>query len=313
MFAPRRKGLQVGTRLFGPRALRRISQICDPFGTRKVALASFFICQREIEMDVRVPRHRAGSAAKVLDRLIQVPLLLEDAAKIVTRDPAQRIELHCRGKLLTRFLGPTELIERYAKVNARIDPFRRERKDLAVAFHRLREKVRIGLAVECVLEKLLRAWAGERVDFGDPSGCFKGERPLLPQWIERPVGARRHDKNFAALFDEMQFLQGNGRGAELLLHQIDRSSDSPGRDLIVSEAFQGPERDEITETVEPFAPSRLWTNQPQPLPIAQTAQLDSQNAPNFFSSVSLRQTETAPCTLAIIMHPLSTACAKRCA
>jgi len=95
--------------------------------------------------------------------------------------------------------------------------------------------------------------------------------------------------DFAAEFDEAEFLDRHGRGAELLFHQSDGAADTIGGDAILGDALDGAQSYEITEVVKSLAPARFGTHQAQPFPIAKTVRLKTQDAPNFISRISLRQ------------------------
>ena len=227
---------------------------------REFAFAALFVSQREVEMDVGVPGHRARGAPQMIDGLVDAPLLLKHAPQVVARDPAQRIKLDRRSKFLARFLDAAQLIQRDAKIDVRVNPVRRELENLPVGVHGLRKEIRFCLAIERVLEEFFGIRSGEGVNFGDFLRGFEGKGPLLPQRIERAARSRRYDEDVAALFNEAQFLQSNVLRAELLFHQIDGAAHAPRGNSIVGEALQRSQGDQIAEAVESFAKSCLGTN-----------------------------------------------------
>jgi len=95
--------------------------------------------------------------------------------------------------------------------------------------------------------------------------------------------------DFAAEFDQAEFLDWHGRGAKLLFHQSDGAADTIGGDAILGDALDGAQGYQIAEAVKPLAPAGFGTHQAQPFPIAKTVRLKTQDAPNFISRISLRQ------------------------
>jgi hypothetical protein len=75
----------------------------------------------------------------------------------------------------------------------------------------VRQRFGAVFAIERGLEKLFGSRAGHGVELGGFDGHVERERPLLQKWIERALGSRRHDVNFAAEFDQAQFLHGTRR------------------------------------------------------------------------------------------------------
>jgi hypothetical protein len=95
--------------------------------------------------------------------------------------------------------------------------------------------------------------------------------------------------DFAAEFDQAQFLDGHGRGAELLFHQSDGAAHTIGGYTILGDALYGAQGYEIAEAVKSLAPAGFGPHQAQAFPIAKTVRLKTQDAPNFISRISLRQ------------------------
>ena len=99
---------QMGARLLRPCAIGRMAKIEDPLFAGETALAALFVGESQIEVDVGVGGQRPDGAPQMFDGLVQLSLLLEDAAKVVTRDSVQGIELNGGKKFGARFLGPAQ-------------------------------------------------------------------------------------------------------------------------------------------------------------------------------------------------------------
>jgi hypothetical protein len=93
--------------------------------------------------------------------------------------------------------------------------------------------------------------------------------------------------NFAAKFDETQFLHRAVRCGKLSFDQLDGAADAAGRNVGLRDSLQGTESDEIAEAVKAFAPAGLRFDEAQTLPVAETAWLKSKNAPDFSPRISL--------------------------
>jgi hypothetical protein len=171
----------------------------------------------------------------------------------------------------------------------RFDPVRREVHHALIIFDRLGQSFGASLAIERGLEEILGSGADHGAQFRGLRSEIERKSPLAQKRIEGTFGAGRNDVNFAAEFDEAQFLDGKGRGVKLLFHQGDREADTFGWDVILSDTLNGAQGDEVAETVKSFAPAGFGTYQTQTLPVAKTVRLKTQDAPDFISRISLRQ------------------------
>ena len=81
----------------------------------------------------------------------------------------------------------------------------------------------------------------------------------------------RDDEQLAPLVQNLKSLQRQGGPAKLLLDEPERPGEAMGGNLLLRNSLDGSKRDQVTEAVEAFAPTRAGIHQPQALPIAQTA------------------------------------------
>ncbi len=169
-------------------------------------------------MDVRVGRHGAGGAAKVIDGFVEHALFLEDTTKVVARDAVHGVELDGCLKCGARLFGLARLVERDSEIDMSLNPFRGELEDLPVGVNGLWERLGGFLAIERCLEQFFRRAARQRVQLRRFCGHAEGENPLLPDGIEWPSFAGRNYQNFAPLFKESKLLKGHGGAAKLLLN-----------------------------------------------------------------------------------------------
>src|ERR1700719_283494 len=88
--------------LISPRTGRSIVEIKEPLLSGESTLPALFIRQRQVEMHVRMRRHRTRRAAQMFDGFVDLAEFFERAAQIVTRNPTQRIEFHRGAKCCTR-------------------------------------------------------------------------------------------------------------------------------------------------------------------------------------------------------------------
>src|ERR1700728_2161926 len=243
----------------------------------------------------------------MIDGLVDFSLFLEYASQVVTRNSVQRIKLHGGEKLGARFIGTAHLIKRHTQIDVRIDPLGREIEHLPVFFDRLRQKLWSSLAFQCALEQLLGRRPRHRMEFDRPRRQVEREHPLLLQRTKRARGARWNHHQVAALFKKAQFVERKLGAAELLPDQIDRTANAASRDSIIRQPLQRPQGDEIAKVIESLPPTGLGTHQLEPFPIAKTARVHSQNAPNLSSGISLHQAEDSSVQPIPrkIMHPLS--------
>lgn len=140
-------------------------------------------------------------------------------------------------------------------------------------------------------------------------GEVKRKGPLAQKGIEGTFRSGRNYVNFAAEFDEAQFLNGQRGGAKLRFYQSDGAANTFGGYAILSDALNGAQGYEVAKAVKPLAPAGFGTHQAQTFPIAKTVWLNIQDAPNFISRISLRQSARPPLAvvmLRLIMHLVST-------
>jgi len=295
-------------RLFGPRAAGRVEQIRDPLRAREAAFTALFVGQREIEVNVGVRGHGARGATQMADGFVDSPLLFQHAAQVVARDAAERVELHGGGEFRARVFHAAHLIERDAKIDVRVNPFGSELQRLTVTIGGLRQKLGVHFTFKRFAEKFLGGRAAQLMDLRGSGRRLERQRPLLFQRIERAIGPGRHNENVAALFEEAQLLQRDGRTNELLFDQADGAAHAACGDVILSETLKSAEGNEVAETVESLAPPCAGTDQPEPLPVTKTARFHSEDAAYFSPRVLLRQAPSFPLSflLQTIMHPLST-------
>jgi len=96
------------------------------------------------------------------------------------------------------------------------------------------------------------------------------------------------------MFEEAKFVQRKWAAAELLLDDADRSLHAHGGNAVLRKALDRSQGDEVAKIVESLSPLRLGTNQPEPLPVAKAAWIQSQDASHFSSRVSLQQAPEPP-------------------
>jgi hypothetical protein len=253
------------------------------------AFTAFFVGEREIEMDVGVGGHGACGAAEMVDGFVELAEFFESATEVVTRDAVERIDLHGCEEAVARVGELAHLVIGDAEIDVRFDPVRCEVHDTLIIFDGLGQGVGASFAIERGLKEIFGSGANHGVQFGGLRSEVKRKSPLAEKWIEGAFGAGGHDVNFAAEFDEAEFLDGQGRGAKLRFHQSDGAADTFGRDAILGDALDGAEGDEVAETVEAFAPAGFGAHQAEAFPVTKTVRLKTQDAPNFISRISLRQ------------------------
>jgi len=109
--------------------------------------------------------------------------------------------------------------------------------------------------------------------------------------------------------DEAQLLNRHGRGAKLFFNKRDGAANTFSRNVILGDALDGAQGHQVAEAVESFAPAGFGTHQAQAFPIAKTVRLKAQDAPDFSSRKTLRQSARPPArpvVLRMIMHLVST-------
>jgi hypothetical protein len=286
--------LKSSASLISPRTGRSIAEIKEPLLSGESALPALFIRQRQVEMHVRMRRHRTRRAAQMFDSFVDLAEFFERAAQIVARNPVQRIELHSGAKCRTRVRDLTGLVVSDAKVDVSLDPIRRQVHHALVNLNRFGNCFSTRLAIQRHFEQLFGSSPDHRTQFQRHFRWLERKYPLPPDRIEGHWGARRDNEDFAAALPDAMLLQRAGLSAELLLGKRNCKTDAACRDFTFGKVFDGAECDEIAETVEPFAPASARLNEPQPFPVAKTARLDSQDAPCFSARVALSQAGVSP-------------------
>jgi hypothetical protein len=79
--------------------------------------------------------------------------------------------------------------------------------------------------------------------------------------------------------------------------------------MILGDALNGAQGNEVAETLKSFAPASFGAYQAQAFPVAKTVRIKTQDAPDFSSRISLRQSARPPHALVMprmIMHLVST-------
>ena len=286
--------LEALASLVGPRAVGGVAQIERPLFVGGLAITALFVGEREIEMDVRVCGHGAGGAAEMVNGFVKLAEFFQSAAQVVAGDAVERIDLH-GGKEAVAGVGElAHLVIGDAEIDVRFDPAGREVHDALIIFDRLRESFGARFAIECGLKEIFGSGADHGVQLRGLRSEVKRKSPLAQKRIERAFGAGGHDVNFAAEIDEAKFLDGQGRGAKLRLHQSDGAPNTFGGDVILGDALDGAEGDEVAETVKSLAPAGFGAYQTQAFPVTKTVRLKTQDAPNFISRISLRQSGCLP-------------------
>jgi hypothetical protein len=280
--------------LVGPGAVGGVAQIERPLFVGGFALTAFFVGERQIEMNVRVSGHGACGAAQMLHGFVELAEFFQSAAQVVTRDAVERVNLHGGEKAIARVGELAHLVVRDAEVDVRFDPIRREIHHALIIFDCFGQSFGARFAIERGLKEILGSGPDHGAQFRGLRGQVKRECPLAQKRTEGTFGAGRNDVHFAAKLDEAKFLDGHGRGAELLFHQRDGAADTIGGDVILRDALDGTQGNEIAKAVEPLAPTGFGTHQAQAFPIAKTVRLKTQDAPNFISRISLRQSARPP-------------------
>jgi len=95
----------------------------------------------------------------------------------------------------------------------------------------------------------------------------------------------------------------------LLFHQTDGAANAFGRDVILGDALDGAQGNEVAEAVKSLAPAGFGAHQAQTFPVTKTVRLKTQDAPDFSSRISLPQSARPPHALVVlrmIMHLVST-------
>jgi hypothetical protein len=275
--------------LVGPGAVGRIAQVKRPLFVGGFAFTAFFVGEREIEMDVGVGGHGAGGAAEMVNGFVELAEFFQGAAQVVTGDAVERVNLHGGEEAVARVAELAHLVVSDAEIDVRFDPIGREVHDALIIFDCLRESFGARFAIERGLKEIFGGGADHGVQLRGLRGEVKRESPLAQKRIEGAFRAGGHDVNFATEFDEAKFLDGQGSGAKLRFHQGDGAANTFGGNVILGDALDGAEGYEVAETVKSFAPAGFGAYQAETLPVAKTVRLKTQDAPNFISRISLRQ------------------------
>jgi hypothetical protein len=261
-------------------------------------------------MNVRMGGHGAGGAAQMFHGFVEFAKFFESAAQVVTRDAVEWVNLHGGQETIARVGKLTQLIVSDAEIDVRFDPIRREIHYALIIFDRLGQGFGARFAIERGLKEILGSGADHGAQFRGLRGEVERKSPLAPKRIEGAFGTRGNHVDFAAEFDEVEFLDRDGRGTKLRFHQRDGATDTFGGNAILRDALDRPQGYQVAKAVESFAPAGFGTHQAQAFPVAKTVRLKTQDAPNFCPSISLRQSARPPlalwCLLRMIMHLVST-------
>ncbi len=301
--------MQAFARLVGPGAVGGVAQIERPLFVGCFTFAAFFVGQREIEMNIGVGRHGACGAAQMVYSFVELAEFFQSAAQVVPRDAAEGVNLHGGEEAVARVAQLAQLVVGDAEIDVRLDPVGREVHDALIIFDRLRKSFGARFAIERGLEEIFGSGADHGAQLRGLGGQVKRKSPLTQKRIEGAFGAGRDDVNFAAEIYEAKFLDGQGRGAKLRFHQGNGTANTFGGDAILGDSLDGAQGDEVAKTVESFAPAGFGTHQSQTFPVAKTIRLETQDAPNFVTRISLRQSARPPLALVVlrkIMHLVST-------
>ena len=301
--------MQAFARLVGPGAAGGVTQIERPLFVGCFTFTAFFVGQREIEMNIGVGRHGACGAAQMVYSFVELAEFFQSAAQVVPRDAAEGVNLHGGEEAVARVAELAHLVVGDAEVDVRLDPVGREVHDALIIFYRLRKSFGARFAIERGLEEIFGSGADHGAQLRGLRGQVKRKSPLTQKRIEGALGAGWNDVNFAAEFDEAKFLDGQGRGAKLRFHHGDGAANTFRGDAILGDALDRAQGDKVAETVESLAPAGFGTYQAQTFPVAKTVWLKSQDAPNFVTRISLRQSARPPLAVVMlrkIMHLVST-------
>jgi hypothetical protein len=87
--------------------------------------------------------------------------------------------------------------------------------------------------------------------------------------------------NFAAEIDEAKLMQRKGGGVELLFDESDGAFYFARGNVILREALQRAQGNEIEEAVETLAPAGFGKDETKALPVAETVRVKTQDAAGF--------------------------------
>jgi hypothetical protein len=236
----------------------------------------------------------------VVNGFVELAEFFECAAQVVAGDAVERIDLHGGEEAVARVGELAHLVVGDAEIDVRFDPVGREVHYALIIFDGLGEGFGARFTIERGLKEIFGSGADHGVQFLGLRGEVKRKSPLAQKRIEGTFRAGGNDVNFAAEFDEAKFLNGHGSGAKLRFHQGYSAADAFGRDVILSDALDGAQGDEVAETVEALAPAGFGAYETQTLPVAKTVRLKTQDAPNFISRISLRQSARPPLALVVL-------------
>lgn len=281
--------MQALAGLIGPRAVGRVTQVERPLFVGGFAFTAFFVGERQIKVNVGVSWHGACGAAKMIHGLINLAEFFQSAAQVITRDAVERVNLHGGEEAIARIGELAQLVVRDTEIDVRFDPIGREIHHALIIFDRLRQGFCARFAIERGLKEILGRGADHGAQFRRLRSEVKRKSPLAQKWIKGTFRARRHDVDLAAEFDEAEFLDRHRRGAKLFFHQRYGAADTFSGDMILGDALNGAQGHQVAEAVEALAPAGFRTHQAQAFPVAKTVRLKTQDAPNFISRISLRQ------------------------
>ena len=100
--------------------------------------------------------------------------------------------------------------------------------------------------------------------------------------------------NLATQVKEAELMHRQGSCAELFFDESDCAAHLSGWHMILGEALDGAQCEQVHETVKALAPARFGTNQPQAFPVTKTVRLKTKNAAGFRPRISLSQLLKTP-------------------
>jgi hypothetical protein len=266
---------QAQAGLIGPRAGGCEAEIKQPLFAGAAAVAALFVREREVEMHIGMRGHGARGAFEMADGFVKLAEFFERATEVVARNAVERIDLHGGLKRCARIGELAELVVSHAEIDVGFDPVGREFHDAMIIFNGLRQRVGAVFAIERGLEKFLGRGPGHGVELGGFDGHVERESPLLKKRVERALGTRRDHVNFAAEFDETQFLDGARCRGELSFDELDGAANAAGGNVILGDALKAAEGDQIAKGVELLSPASAGIDEAQTLPVTETARLKS--------------------------------------
>ncbi len=251
-------------------------------------------------MNVRMGGHGTRGAAQMFHGVVELAKFFQCAAEVVARDAIERVNLHRGEKAIARVGELAQLVIGDAEIDVGFDPVGRKSYHPLIIFDRFGQSFGARFAIERGLEEIFGSGADHGTQFRGLRREVKRKSPLAQKRIERTLRAGRNNVHFAAEFDEAEFLNGHGCGAELFFHQRDGAADTFGGDTILRDALDGAQGYQVAKAVESLAPAGFGTHQAQAFPVTKTVRLKTKDAPDFCPRISLRQSARPPLALLVV-------------